>query len=88
MNFDWEIDEDGCHNLHVGNVHVWIQKRPAYCDRGHYVGNINGIFDPVTGINSIDHQDGFPRYYMNLDRAKAELEEWLQWRLRNEDQHE
>jgi hypothetical protein len=84
MNFDWEIDEYGCHNLHVDNVHVWIEKRPAYCDRGHYVAKVNGIFDPVTGINSIDDGDAFPRYYMNLDRAKAELEEWLQWRLRSE----
>jgi hypothetical protein len=77
MNFDWIIDEYGCHNLHVGRVHVWIEKRPPYCDRGHFLGH-------VMGVPTLDHQDGFPRYYMNLDRAKAELEEWLQWRLRQE----
>jgi hypothetical protein len=73
----WELDEYGCWNLRVDDVHVWIQKRPVYCDRGHYSGN-------VMGINSIDDADSFPRYFMDLDRAKLEMKEWLDWRLQSE----
>jgi hypothetical protein len=73
----WELDEYGCHNLRVGGVHVWIEKRPPYCDGGHFIGK-------VSGIASIDAFDAFPRYYMNLERAKAELSEWLTWRLHSE----
>jgi hypothetical protein len=70
----WELDEYQTWNLRKGGAHVWIQKRPVYCDRGHYHAQ-------VEGIPSIDHQDSFPRYFMNLDRAKAEMGEWLEWRL-------
>lgn len=71
---EWELDSDRCWNLRVGRVHVWLQPRPTYCDRGHWVGNI-------MGIPTIDSADAFPRYYMNLERAKLEMCEWLKWRL-------
>lgn len=73
----WELDEYECWNLHKGDAHVWIQSRPVYCDRGHYIAN-------VMGIPTIDGADAFPRYFMNLDRAKVEMEEWLDWRLQSE----
>lgn len=75
----WEADSYGCLTLHVGSVYVWITPRPRYCDRGHYQAG-------VDGIPSIDAADAFPRYYMNLDRAKLEMEEWLTWRLHSEGQ--
>jgi hypothetical protein len=74
---EWELDSDRCWNLRVGHVHVWLQPRPTYCDRGHWIGN-------VMGIATIDSADAFPRYYMSLERAKAEMAEWLEWRLLSE----
>ena len=74
---EWTLDEYGCWNLHRGDVHVWLQQRPPYCDRGHWLGN-------VEGISSIDWADAFPRYFMNFERAKLEMAEWLDWRLRSE----
>lgn len=74
---DWQLDADCCWNLHVEHIHVWLAPRPAYCDRGHWLGN-------VMGIATIDAADAFPRYYMNLERAKLEMSEWLEWRLKCE----
>ena len=61
-------------NKIVGEVELLIEQRPVYCDRGHYTGK-------VFGITSIDEADFFPRFYMRLSVAKAEMKEWLQWRL-------
>jgi hypothetical protein len=75
---DWQLNETyQTWELIDGDVLAWIEKRAGHCDRGHYVAN-------VTGIESIDSQDGFPRYYMSLERAKDEMREWLAWRLRRE----
>lgn len=60
--------------------HVWIQKRPDYCDRGHYIANI----ERAPGINplkySIDNSDAWPRYYMDFDRMVEEIRAWIKWR--------
>jgi hypothetical protein len=73
----WLLDADRVWWLAIGGVRVWIAARPFYCDRGHWVGN-------VDGVGSIDLADAFPRYYMDLDRAKAEMADWLRWRLQRE----
>jgi len=52
---------------------AWIEARNGYCDRGHY--------KLVCELPDIDHQDGFPRYYMRLKVAKRECEDFLRWRL-------
>ncbi len=69
----WVLDEWGAWNLHTESAHAWITKRPAYCDRGHYCAN-------VDGVGSLDGADGFPRYYMSLGVAMSEMELWLKWR--------
>lgn len=79
MEANWELDEHDVLNLKVhgktGNeVHAFIQKRQHYCDRGHFQFN-------VMGIGSLDGADTFPRYYMDINRAKAEAKSWLVWRL-------
>jgi len=84
-NLAWVEDEYKCWNLIIPyenpeygiQIHVWIAPRPSYCDRGHWVACVNGI--PY-----IDDQDAFPRYYMDIERAKAEMKDWLYWRLKNE----
>lgn len=55
-------------------VFASIQPRPHYCDRGHWIARVSGLGD-------IDNSDAFPRYYMDLERAKVEMSEWLEWRL-------
>jgi hypothetical protein len=72
--FEWTLDNDHCWNICWHEVHIWIQPRIWYCDRGHWVGD-------VAGIPYMDISDAFPRYYMDLDRAKLEMLEWLIWRL-------
>ena len=52
---------------------AWIQKRPYYCDRGHWMFNCN--------VPGLDGQDSFPRYFMRLETAKQEAVEFLNWRL-------
>lgn len=74
---EWVLDEHGTLNLRRGSVLLWIHPRPTYCDRGHYFAN-------VEGIGSIDWADSFPRYFMDLERAKLEMSEWLEWRLQRE----
>lgn len=62
----WEIDEYACWNLRFMHgdqlVHAHIQTRPKYCDRGHWVFN-------VDGVAALDAADSFPRYYTSRNRA-------------------
>lgn len=75
---NWSFDGDSrTWNIRVAGVHIWIEKRPHYCDRGHFIGK-------VQGIASIDAADLFPRYYMDVERAKGEMRDWLIWRLQRE----
>lgn len=76
----WQLDEHKCWILRRAGVFIWIEPRPSYCDRGHWKAN-------VDGIASIDGADAFPRYYMDLERAKLEMSEWLDWRLKCERQN-
>lgn len=73
----WTIDEYGSWILTKDDARVFIQQRPPYCDRGHWIAN-------VDGIPWIDGADAFPRYFMDLNRAKIEMKEWLDWRLRSD----
>jgi len=47
---------------------IWIQERPHYCDRGRYV---------VMTDAPLDHQEGWPRYYFDLNVAKTEIDRWV-----------
>lgn len=53
----------------------WVQRRPDYCDRGHYQAQIE--FTPGNPLNAAD---GMSCYYMRLSVAKQELREKLLWR--------
>jgi hypothetical protein len=66
---------DAMTGLHVPRtVSVTIEPRPAYCDRGHWFAKAYGPLDIAAA-------DSFPRYFMDLERAKAEMKEWLVWRV-------
>ena len=61
-------------SLPLKHAELSLSPRPPYCDRGPWYGQ-------AWGIPSLDGEDGFPRYYMDLQRAKDEMKEWLIWRL-------
>jgi hypothetical protein len=79
---NWTLDADGCHVIHGRHCWIWINARPAYCDRGAWLAHVEVRHDVHPRDLQIDHQDGWPRYYFDLDRAKAECEAWLVTRER------
>lgn len=56
---------------------ITIEPRNSYCDRGNWVAK---IFPREQLAMEIDGQDGWPRFYMDLDRAKLEIEDWMKKR--------
>lgn len=58
---------------------ITIEARPPYCDRGNWIAKIHP-FGHLT--YELDDADLWPRYYFDLDRAKAECEAWLEKRAR------
>lgn len=56
-----------------GEYHIWLAERPRHCDRGRWVAQV----DASPAFACLDDQEGFPRYYFDLDRALAELEAWI-----------
>lgn len=59
---------------------ITIERRPDYCDRGHWIAKVFPVAGGKVGDFTIDNADGWPRYYMKHDRAVEELREWLAWR--------
>jgi len=53
---------------------AYLQQRPSYCDRGHWIGNIE------IACN-LEGADSWPNYYMSIERAKEEIVDFLRWRL-------
>ena len=68
----WEID-----GL---DIQVWLQPRPKYCDRGNFLANVDLRPTGRARRANLDAHDGWPRYYMDFDRAKLEIEAWLKKR--------
>lgn len=67
----WSLDARQCS--------IQLCPRPAYCDRGRWQAYMCCRGFP-TNPNPFDDADGFPRYYFDLDRAKAEIEDLLNFR--------
>lgn len=62
-----------CHELRRKSNNAliaWLQARPSYCDRGHWTQGIE------VQIWKSD-MDQNPRYYFDLDAAKAETIAYL-----------
>lgn len=62
----------GWWTIHGRNCTVCLAPRPSYCDRGNWIATIE-----ATPAVNLDVADGWPRYYLDFDRAKAEIEAWL-----------
>jgi hypothetical protein len=75
--FEWKAGSvEEYFNLYFNGQRIgWLAKRPAYCDRGRWQFN--------SELPLLDAADGFPRYYMNFERAKAEAEEWSKWKMQS-----
>ena len=71
-----EFDYGRQHSLLAVECRIDIYPRPTYCDRGRW-----GVYvlDKGYPINPspVDTADMFPRLFFSLDRAKAEMEEWM-----------
>lgn len=70
-----EAGHKGWYELKGRNCTIYLEPRPAYCDRGHWWAKIDSR-PPLY----IDFADGWPRYYFSSARAARELEDWLKWR--------
>jgi hypothetical protein len=57
---------------------IWMESRLGN-DRGNWVAQVSVDRNHELAL-SLDHQDGWPRYYFDLARAKAEIEAWLRRR--------
>lgn len=80
MNSEWQYQTmDGITWLEIKGKECTItcEERPSYCDRGNYIYK---LFPTGELALSIDHQDGWPRYYFDQDRANLECEAWLKKR--------
>lgn len=62
-----------CWRYMLGEARIELQPR-VFCDRGRWCAT-------VTGVGTINEQDEFPRYFMDLERAQLEMQEWLHVRL-------
>jgi hypothetical protein len=56
----------------MGSYEIIIEPRPPYCDRGEYLVKVFS-----DGIDVLDCQEGFPRYFFSLEAAKSEMEAWV-----------
>lgn len=65
-----------CWQYFRGPAHIELAPRPAYCDRGRWMATCSGVGD-------LDGFDGFPMYFQDLERAKLEMQAWLEHRMRD-----
>ena len=80
--FTWEERAEGVQKIwrcQTEQTTVELWPRPNYCDRGRWQAYIDCPGFP-TNPNPFDAQDGFPRYYFSLERAKAEMEDLFRFR--------
>jgi hypothetical protein len=74
----WSRDDEGCWRIDGKDCWIWMQARPPYCDRGRWLAHVELQTTPDAHKHvHLDSADGWPRYYFDLARAKAEIEAWL-----------
>ncbi len=84
VRYEARLSDEGLwveHSTHAAikgrNSEITLEPRPNYCDRGNFLAKLH-----PTGIlaRDIDEQDGWPRYYMDREHAKAEIVAWMRKR--------
>jgi hypothetical protein len=83
MSLEWNKSTAPYYNDYQGLVfpqgEITLEPRPPYCDRGNFIAKI--FPQPGSELaRDLDDQDGWPRYYFDEARAKAEIEAWLKKR--------
>lgn len=68
----WETEVKAKNYLGEGIYKISLQQRPAYCDRGRWM-----LVVTSHGIGGLDAEEAMSRYYFSLERAKAEVEDWV-----------
>lgn len=63
--------------IHGKGCMISVEPRPHYCDQGNWIAKISATLELSRDL---DAADGWPRYYFDLERAKAEVEAWLKKR--------
>ena len=56
----------------LGYYEFHVCLRPPHCDRGTYLVMVDSV-----GVDELDMQEGFPRYYFELRTVMSELEAWV-----------
>jgi hypothetical protein len=56
---------------------IYLEARPAYCDRGRYSVKVFPLHGHDCKSCDVDDQDMFPRYYFDKERAKLEVQAWV-----------
>jgi len=81
------VHTSGFSYLNIRGKHCMIalEPRPDYCNRGRFLAKLEVL---ESAKLFIDWADGWNpgRYYFNLERAKAEIEDWM--RARNQFEEE
>lgn len=76
---DWQ-QKDGYEEIEGLDCVIWLSARPRYCDRGNFWAQVDLKVGGDSRRLDLNCQDGWPRYYMDKERGKAECEDWLKKR--------
>src|SRR5712691_69263 len=76
MEYDWEklqgsSEHPAYWSVKTDQCEIIIEPRPHYCDRGRMIAKVFPVVSSELMLK-FDGADGWPRYYYDLDRAKAE----------------
>lgn len=67
----------GCEKRETKHGTVYLEPRPPYCDRGRYSVKVYPLHGPECKSCDVDSADSFPRYYFDKERAKLEVQAWI-----------
>jgi hypothetical protein len=56
---------------------ISIEPRPGHCDRGRVLVRVEPRHARNCSACDVNDADGFPRYFFSLDRALAEVSDWM-----------
>ncbi len=73
----WQKHPDGYESILGAECTIYLVLRPGHCDRGRYLAQLFPIGKLALDV---DDQDGWPRSYFDLERAKLEVEAWMKRR--------
>ena len=69
----WQQTRDGSWYIYGRDTEITLEEMPEDCEVGFWMAKL------ITNIHELEQDPGtgWPRYYFDLDRAKAECEAWL-----------